>query len=84
MLGIKGARFGVFHRVKPPVSKSITVFAKAKPSPELHVRARPAAAHVRHSEFQLQLAAAQAEFAAAQRGALSPRACRRRSENSLT
>ena len=43
-----------------------------------------AAAHVRHSEFQLQLAAAQAEFAAAKRGALSPRACRRRSENSLT
>ena len=43
-----------------------------------------AAAHVRHSEFQLQLAAAQAEFAAAKRGALSPRACRRRSENRLT
>ena len=43
-----------------------------------------AAAHVRHSEFQLQLAAAQAEFAAAKRGALSPWACRRRSENRLT
>ena len=58
--------------------------APFKRSPELHVRARPAAAYVRHSEFQLQLAAAQAEFAAAQRGALSPRACRRRSENRLT
>jgi hypothetical protein len=43
-----------------------------------------AAAHVRHSEFQLQLAAAQAKSAAAKRGALSPRACRRRSENRLT